>query len=140
VIVEVAVVSYSNTPVVNYVPTLVIHANAAAARNLADQLEHCGFTADTAASGPPAISAVRARYYGSIVFVGDASHSPDLQCIAELRRRVPRTWIIAISSTAPRDTRELFLRYGVDALIATPFSVQDLASRLFAFSLRSRPP
>lgn len=132
--------SYSNTPVGQYVPTLVIHANAAAAQRLADQLKHCGITADTAATGPAAVSAVRARYYGSIVFVGDASHPPDLQCIAELRRRVPRAWIIAISSTAPRDTRELFLRYGVDALLVTPFSVQDLASRLFAFSLRSRPP
>jgi DNA-binding response OmpR family regulator len=132
-------VSHSNTPVVNYVPTLVIDANGASAGQLAHQLKHSGIAADSATSCPAAIAAVRAHYYGSIVFIGDLSHPPDLQCIAALRKRVPRTWIIVISSTAPRDTRQLFLRQGVDALLVTPFSMQDLASRLSAFSLRSRP-
>jgi hypothetical protein len=42
-------------------------------------------------------------------------------------------------STEPHETRALFLRYGVDALIVTPFSMEDLISRLTAFSCRSRP-
>jgi DNA-binding response OmpR family regulator len=75
-----------------------------------------------------------------MVFVGDLSDPQDLKCITELRNRVPRTWLIMISATTLHDTRELFLRYGVDALLVTPFSVQDLVSRLLAFSMRSRPP
>jgi DNA-binding response OmpR family regulator len=133
-------VSYSNASVVNYVPTLIVDTNGATAAQLARRLKRDGFGADSAASCPAALAALRARLYGSIVFVGDVSHPPDLRCIAELRLRVPRTWIIVISSIAPRDGPELFLRYGVDALHVTPFSIQDLESRLFAFSLRSRPP
>ena len=132
--------SYSITPLVNYVSTLVIDVNAASAEQLANQLRHSGFAADSATSCPAALSALRARYYGSMVFVGDLSDPRDLKCIAELRNRVPRTWLIMISATTLHDTRELFLRYGVDALLVTPFSVQDLASRLLAFSMRSRPP
>ncbi|MEP7242047.1 MAG: DNA-binding response regulator, partial [Gammaproteobacteria bacterium] len=60
--------------------------------------------------------------------------------IAELRRQVPRTWMIMISATMLHDTRELFLRYGVDALLVNPFSMQELSGRLLAFSMRSRPP
>ena len=132
--------SYSITPVVNYVSTLIIDANGAAAEELADQLKQCGFAADSATSCPAALRALRARYYGSMVFVGDLSRSQDLKCIAALRRKVPRTWMIMISATTPHDTRDLFLRYGFDALLATPFSMQDLEGRLLAFSMRSRPP
>jgi DNA-binding response OmpR family regulator len=133
-------VRYSITPVVNYVSTLVIDVNASAAEQLADQLEHSGFAADTAADWAAAVRALRAQYYGSMVFVGDVSASQDLKCIADLRRQVPRTWLITISVTKLHDTRELFSRYGVDALLVTPFSMEDLSGRLLAFSMRSRPP
>jgi DNA-binding response OmpR family regulator len=133
-------VSYSNTPVVNYAPTLVIDTNGAAAEKLVNRLRRSGFTADTAVSCPAAIAAVRARSYASMIFVGDAGHLPDLQCIAQLRRRAHSTWIIMISSTAPHDMRELYLHFGVDALLVAPFSMEDLEFRLWAFSLRSRPP
>jgi DNA-binding response OmpR family regulator len=132
-------VSYSITPVVNYVSTLVIDVNASAAEQLADQLNHSGFAADTATSCAAALRALRARYYGSMVFVGDVSDPQDLKCIADLRRQVPRTWMIMISATKLHDRRELFLRYGVDALLVTPFSMEDLSGRLLAFSMRSRP-
>lgn len=132
--------SYSIRPDVNYVSTLVINVNAASAQQLVEQLRHSGFAADFATSCPAALRALRAQYYGSMVFVGDLSDPRDLTCIAELRRRVPRTWLIMISATTLPDTRELFLRYGVDALLISPFSMQDLESRLLAFSMRSRPP
>jgi DNA-binding response OmpR family regulator len=136
---EAAAVSYSNTPGVGFAPTLVIDANSAAAEQLAKQLEHAGFVADTVDSCRGALTAARARHYGSMIFVGDLS-LPNFECIAGLRRQVPRTWIIMICSPELPDTRELFLRYGVDALIVTPFSMEDLVSRLLAFSRRSRPP
>ena len=132
--------SYFITPVGNYMSILVIDVNAAAAEQLADQLRHSGFAVDAVTSCPAALRAVRARYYGSMIFVGDLSDPQDLNCIAELRRQVPRTWMIMISATALHDRRELFLRYGVDALLAIPFSIQDLTDRLSAFSMRSRPP
>jgi len=139
VFLETAAVSHSNTPGVGFAPTLVIDANSAAAEQLANQLKHSGFTADTAVSCSAALTAVRARHYGSMIFVGDLSQ-PNFECIAGLRKQVPRTWIIMICSPELPDTRELFLRYGVDALIVTPFSMEDLVSRLTAFSQRSRPP
>lgn len=132
--------SYSNTPVVNCLPTLVIDADGPAAEELAHQLKHRGFTTDIAITCTAAIAAMRACYYGSMAFVGDLSHPAALHCIAELRTRKPRTWIIMISSTAPSDMRELYLRYGVDAVLLTPFSTNDLLSRLLAFSHHSRPP
>jgi DNA-binding response OmpR family regulator len=120
--------------------TLVIDVDGAAAKQLADQLNLSGFAADTAASRSAALAALHAKYYGTMVFVGEVGDPEHLQCIAELRKRASRTWMIMISSTEPHDPRDLFLRYGVDALIVTPFSMTYLLSRLMAFSLRSRPP
>jgi DNA-binding response OmpR family regulator len=137
---EAATVSYSNTPVASHVPILVVDANSLGAGQLAGKLEHCGFAAHTAITCPAALAALRARYYGAIVFAGDPGNPADLLCIAALRRRVPRTWLVMVSSSMPHDSRELVLRYGVDVLLVAPFSIEDLASRLSAFSLRSRPP
>jgi DNA-binding response OmpR family regulator len=123
-----------------HLPTLVIDANATAARELANQLTHSGFAADVAHSCAAARAARLHKYYGSIVFVGDLSESDALESIAELRRRWSRTWIIVISSSAPPDAQQLVFRCGADALLIAPFSMADLTSRLFAFSLRSRPP
>ena len=139
VILEVAAVSHSNTPGVSFAPTLVLDSNSAAAEQLAKQLEHAGFSADTVDSCQGALTAVRARHYGSMIFVGELSR-PNFECIAGLRRQAPRTWILMICSPELPDTQELFLRYCVDALIVTPFSMQDLVSRLMAFSRGSRPP
>jgi DNA-binding response OmpR family regulator len=133
-------VSYSRTPVASYMPILVVDANSLAAGQLAEQLEHCGFAAHTAITCPAALAALRARYYGAIVFVGDPGNPQDLLCIPALRRRAPRTWLIMVTSSTPGDPRELVLRYGVDSLLIAPLSIQDLVSRLSAFSLRSRPP
>lgn len=55
--------SYSITPVVNYVSTLVIDVNASAAEQLSDQLKHSGFAADTATSCAAALRALKARYW-----------------------------------------------------------------------------
>lgn len=130
---------YFNNQLVNCLPTLVIDANGPAGEKLANELKLKSFTADIAISCSAAITALRARYYGSMVYVGDISHAVDLRCIAELRRKMPRAWIIVISSTAPSDMQGLFLRYGIDAVLVTPCSTTNLVSRLLAFASHSRP-
>ena len=83
---------------------------------------------------------MRVRHYRSIIFLGDVSDLEDVRCMAELRKRAPRTWIIMISSTGVPAARDLYMQYGLDAQIVTPFSMEDLLSRLMAFSRHSRPP
>lgn len=79
------------------------------------------------------------QHYWSVIFLGDLSDPKGVQCIAELRQRAPRTWILMIGSTELRDKRALYLGYSVDAQIVTPFTMEDLISRLMAFSWHSRP-
>ncbi|MGO9801882.1 MAG: response regulator [Steroidobacteraceae bacterium] len=131
---------YPDASSANFLPTLIIDAHGAAAKQLAEQLTHSGFTATSADTYAAALVAMHAQHYRSMIFLGDLSDVEDVRCIAELRQRAPRTWIIMISSTELHDARELYLRFGVDALIFTPFSMEDLVSRLMAFSRHSRPP
>jgi DNA-binding response OmpR family regulator len=137
---EAAAVSNPSASSVNFLPTLIVDPHGAAAQQLAEQLTHSGFTANSADTCVQALAAMRARHYRSIIFIGDVSDLEDVRCLAELRPRSPRTWIILISSTALRDARELYLRHGIDAQIVTPFSMEDLVSRLMAFSRHPRPP
>jgi DNA-binding response OmpR family regulator len=133
-------VSYTSIPSFGYLPTLVVDANSTTAKKLVDRLNRSGFPTDVAISCTAALAASRRRNYGAIVFVGDLSRAADLECVDDLRKRSSRTWIIVISSTTPADAQKPALRYTVDALLTSPFSMPDLLSRLFAFSLRSRPP
>jgi DNA-binding response OmpR family regulator len=48
-------------------------------------------------------------------------------------------WIIVLSDLQPENALVLAHRPGVDAVLSAPFSMQDLTSRLAAFSLRARP-
>jgi DNA-binding response OmpR family regulator len=132
--------SYTDTPALSYLPTLVVDSNSAAATELADQLRHYGFSTDIAITCRAAHAAARSRYYGSLVFVGDLGQPADMECLAGLRQRLPRTWIVVISSTAASGAQEWALPDGADALLIAPFSTQDLATQLFAFSLRLRSP
>ena len=132
--------SYSNTPTLSYLPMLVIDRNGAAATQLADRLRHSGFVADIAISCRAAQAAAHARYYGSMIFVGDLTLPADQACLGELRKASTRTWIIVISSTVPPEAQKGIVRGDADALLIAPFSMQDLISRLSAFSRRSRPP
>jgi CheY-like chemotaxis protein len=137
---EVAAVSYPDAASANLLPTLIIDIHGAGARQLAEQLAHSGFTANSADTCAEALAAVLAQHHRSMIFLGEVSDAEDVRCIAELRKRALHSWIIMISSTEPQDARELYLRYGVDAQIITPFPMADLVSRLMAFSRHSRPP
>jgi|SRR5882724_2946780 len=132
--------SYSNAPPMSYLPTLVIHSQPAAAEQLVNRLKRAGCLAETAIGCREAKAAVRARGYGSMIFVGGLSNPAQRRCIAGLRRLAPRTWFIGISSVPLTEAEEASLRPDVDAFVYAPFSIRELASRLSAFSLRSRPP
>ena len=122
-----------------YLPILVVDANGAAAQQLAAQLHHSGFETDIAISCSAAHTAARAKHYGSLVVVADPNQAADLDCLATLRKKVPRAWLIAISSTAHPQAKEILFRCGIDSLLVAPFSMEDLLFRLSAFARRSRP-
>jgi len=84
--------------------------------------------------------AVRRKHYGSLVIVADLHLPTDLTCIAELRARSLSSGVVVIdvSGQSP-DAPQLVWRCAADALLVAPFSLTDLISRLFAFSLRPRP-
>jgi two-component system, OmpR family, response regulator len=133
-------VSDTNTSVVTYSPTLVVDANATAAANLARQLSNRGFAADVAITCLAAKAAAHARHYRALVFAADLSLGTDLMCLASLRNKLPRTWIIVISANEPHDAQCAILRHCADAVLSRPLSIEDLVFRLEAFSHRSRPP
>lgn len=126
-------------PFASYLPVLIFDTNGAAAQQLAEQLRYSGFQTEIATSYPAAQTAIRATHYGSLVVMADLTMTADLDCLAALRKKAPRTWIIAISSTAPPQAERVIFRRGIDSLLVAPFSVQELTSRLLAFSHRSRP-
>lgn len=120
-------------------PILVVDANGATARQLTTQLQHSRVQVDVATSDPMAYVAVRARNYGSLVVVVDPNVEADLKFLTAFRNKVPRAWLIAISSAPHPHTREILLRCGVDSFLIAPLSLDDLILRLSAFSYRSRP-
>lgn len=128
----------TQTPIASYLPTLVVNVNASAAHALAAQLRRQGFQTDVATDAAGAQSAVRAQHYGSLVMMADPALKADLGCLAALRRHTPRTWIIAIGPAGHLQS-QTFLRCGADAVLAVPFSIEELAFRLSAFAHRSRP-
>jgi DNA-binding response OmpR family regulator len=123
-----------------YLPTLVLDADAAAAEILAEQLRLYNLPAEVATSCWAAHSAVGRKHYGSLVIVADLHLPTDLSCITALRARLLSSWVVVIGVTKQSpDAQRLIRRCGADALLFAPFSLTDLISRLFAFSLRPRP-
>lgn len=123
----------------NYRPVLIIDVDGPAAQLLALQLRHCGFETDITTPGMEAEIALRVRHYGSMIVAVDWRPRLDLEELSRLRRKAPRTWIIAISASAHRPDEKASLREVIDAFLVSPFSVEELARRLLAFSYRSRP-
>jgi DNA-binding response OmpR family regulator len=119
--------------------TLLVDADIAHGGQLVVQLNNSGFKTHFAVSWGAARTALGANYYHSCIVVADLDRRADRAQLVELRRAVPRVWMIVLSDHASERARRLVLRRGVDALLSAPFSMQDLASRLAAFSLRSRP-
>jgi len=119
--------------------TLLIDANNEHGGQLVEQLNHAGFKTDFAVSWSAAHAALGANYYHSCIVVADLDQSADLEQLDELRRAAPRVWVIVLSNRQRENTPALAHRHGVDAVLSAPFSMQDLTSRLVAYSLRARP-
>ena len=71
--------------------------------------------------------------------IADLDQSVDLGELDELRRSALRVWLIVLSDLHLEYALPLARRQGVDAVVSAPFSMQDLTSRLAAFSLGTRP-
>ena len=119
--------------------TLLVDPNLKQGGQLVEQLNRAGFRTDFAVSWSAARAALGANYYHSCIVVADLDQSADLNELDELRRAALRVWIIVLSDLQPEKALPLAHRQGVDAVLSTPFSMQDLTSRLAAFSLRARP-
>jgi DNA-binding response OmpR family regulator len=119
--------------------TLLVDANNEHGGQLVEQLNHAGFKTDFAVSWGAAHAALGANSYQSCIVVADLDQAADLEQLGELRRAALRVRIIVLSDLQPEKALALPHRQGVDAVLSAPFSMQDLTSRLAAFSLRARP-
>lgn len=122
-----------------HLPILVVDPDSHAAHLLAKQLRHYGFEADAVTTHSAAQTAARIKYYGSMVVVADLRLAADFDDVAALRSIRPDTWIIVISATAYAHAEQVVFRRVVDSFLVAPFSMEELTSRLLAFSQRSRP-
>lgn len=119
--------------------TLLVDANIGHGRQLVEQLNRAGFRTDLAVSWSAARTALGANYYHSCIVVAELDQSADLRQLDELRRGALRVWLLVLSDLQSESALALAHRQGVDAVLSAPFSIQDLTSRLAAFSLRARP-
>jgi len=119
--------------------TLLVDANLEHGGKLVEQLNRAGFRTDFAVSWSAARAALAANYYHSCIVVADLDQPADLSQLDELRRAALRVWIMVLSDLQPEKALLLAHRQGVDAVLSAPFSMEDLTSRLAAFSLRARP-
>jgi DNA-binding response OmpR family regulator len=119
--------------------TLLVDPNLVQGGQLVEQLNRAGFRTDFAVSWSAARAALAADYYDSCIVVADLDQPADLNQLDELRRAALRVWIIVLSDLQPEKALLLAHRRGVDAVLSAPFSMEDLTSRLAAFSLRARP-
>ncbi len=118
---------------------LLVDANVGHGAQLAAQLHRAGFNTDCATSWDAARAALRTKYLQSCVVFMDLNQSRELLQLDELRRAALRVWMIVISDLELGGALTLAHLRGVDAVLSASFSMQDLTSRLAAFSFRERP-
>jgi DNA-binding response OmpR family regulator len=119
--------------------TLLLDANVEQGGRLVEQLNRAGFRTDFAVSWSAARAAIGANYHHSCIVIADLDRAADLQQLDELRRAALRVWIVVLSDRQPESAFALMPEQSIDALLSAPFSMEDLTSRLAAYSLRARP-
>lgn len=117
----------------------MVDAGSAHGGQLVEQLNHAGFETDFAVSWDAAHAALKANYYNSCILVANLYQLADGDRLDRLRRIAPSVWMIVLTDHASERAQTLARRHGLDALLSAPFSMDDLTSRLAAFSLRARP-
>jgi DNA-binding response OmpR family regulator len=119
--------------------TLLVDTRTEQGGQLVEQLNRAGFRTDLTVSWSAAGAALGANYYHSCIVVVDLGEDADLGRLDELRRAAPRVWIVVLSDVQPAKALPLMHRQDFDAVLSMPYSMQDLTSRLAAFSVRARP-
>jgi DNA-binding response OmpR family regulator len=119
--------------------TLLVDVGTAHGGQLVEQLNHAGFKTDFAVSWDSARAALKANYYNSCIVLTNLYQLADGEQLGQLRRAAPNVWMIVLTNHASERARTLAHRQGLDAIVSAPFSMDDLTSRLAAFSLRARP-
>ncbi len=124
---------------VDILPTAIFDPDLERGEWLATQLEEEGFAVEMANSADDLLASVRKTYFRTLVVVADLSDSSCLRFLDDLRRVSPRSWLIVANTIVSEPKLELVHRHGIDALLAAPIYPEELARRIAAFRLHSRP-
>ena len=115
---------------------LLLHSDLEAARVLASQLRHAGFSTHMTASCGSALRAIELMRFGAIVAVADLTVAEHCRDLLAVRHSAPGSWLVVIADrmTGRGDELRQFLK--VDELLRPPFSVSDLIRSLSTRSNR----
>ena len=119
--------------------TLLIDADLEYGAWLLQQLQTAGFLTDLACGWAAARALLRASSYHSCVVMADLEQVAHLEHFGQLRRATPTVWLIVLSHLPINRALPLAHAQGADAVLAEPFSMNDLTLRLQALSVRTRP-
>ena len=123
----------------NLLATAVFDPDVASVARLAAQLEFAGFAVEASADPDDFLLVVRKGTFRTLVAVGDLADGNSLHFLRRLRRMAPTSWLIVASPKLDEVARKTVRRYGFDVLLAAPIEADELASRLVALQVHSRP-
>jgi DNA-binding response OmpR family regulator len=124
---------------VSNAPILLLDPEMDSAAELVRHMELNGFPTRIEQTGAGAQAALKDTYFAALIVIADLNDSACFHWLDDLRRAALRTWMIVVSARCDAKTCKLIYRYGGDACITAPVSIDDLTGRLNAFQLRSRP-
>lgn len=126
-------------PHTNLFPVLLLEPIPENAARIAAQLEAAGFSTRIEDNADLALQALRKSFFFALIVAADLTHEESLARLQTLRRMARRSWMIVAAPQCDIQTCDLIHRYGGDACVTSPISVDDLIDRLDAFQLRERP-
>ena len=123
-----------------YPRTLLVDADSQHGGWVVEQLNRAGFKTDLASGWPAGHGLLGfGSVYPACIVIADLEQPKHLEEVGKLRRLRPSVWFMVLSHRPIDRALPLARAHGVDAVLAEPFSMQDLTSRLTAFSVRARP-
>ncbi len=85
------------------------------------------------------VSAVRSRYFRTVVVVADLDDADCVRFLDRLRRLVPASWLVVANMKFDTMTLDDAHRHGIDAVLPGPVDPDELVRRLTALQQRARP-
>ena len=119
--------------------TMLFDPDVARAKRLASRLGEDGAPTEIATNADALLTAVRAKYFRTLVVAVDLDDAHCLAFLDELRLAAPGGWLIAINSRADDDAHTVAHLHGIDSVLAAPASPSELFARIASLQLRSRP-